>query len=204
MVRTDNGSENGIMAGMQRYARQNGTDEFAGEKSHKYGTSPSNQRIEAWWSFLRKGKTSWWMDFFKDMIASGIVEVGNELHMECLWFCFQSVLQDELDKVKTHWNTHRIRKSKYGTVSGVPDVLYFLPERSGGDECIVLIEQHTINEMEEYLQTEESSNSNNTVIENDYQEYFHYVIDNSDLQFPAGVTEAFELFQQLIRIAEST
>ena len=138
------------------------------------------------------------------MIASGIVEVGNELHMECLWFCFQSVLQDELDKVKTHWNTHRIRKSKYGTVSGVPDVLYFLPERSGGDECIVLIEQHTINEMEEYLQTEETSNSNNTVVENDYQEYFHYVIDNSDLQFPTGVTEAFELFQQLIRIVEST
>ena len=61
-----------------------------------------------------------------------------------------------------------------------------------------------MNEMEEYLQTEESSNSNNTVVENDYQEYFHYVIDNSDLQFPTGVTEAFELFRQLIRIAEST
>ena len=112
--------------------------------------------------------------FLKDMLASEILEVGNELHIECLWFCLQSVLQDKLDKVKTHWNTRRIRKSKYGTLSGVLDVLYCLLERSVGDECILLIEQHTINEMEEYFQTEKSSNinKNDTVVKIDCQEIF--------------------------------
>ena len=53
LLRTDNGTEN-VMAGMQCYFRSNGADEFAGVKAHRYGSSPANQRIECWWSFLRK------------------------------------------------------------------------------------------------------------------------------------------------------
>lgn len=65
------------------------------------------------------------MDFFKDMIASGQLELGNILHMECLWFCFEPVLSLELDAIKIQWNTHRIRQTRnHGTVSGVPDVMY--------------------------------------------------------------------------------
>ena len=50
LLRTDCGTENGIMATMQCFVTQDGNDEFAGEKAHKYGSSPSNQRIECWWS----------------------------------------------------------------------------------------------------------------------------------------------------------
>ena len=53
LLRTDNGTEN-VMAGMQCYFRSNGADEFAGVKAHRCGSSPANQRIECWWSFLRK------------------------------------------------------------------------------------------------------------------------------------------------------
>ena len=56
LLRTDCGTENGIMAAMQSYFRQDGADVFAGEKSHKYGSSPANQRIECWWSFFRRGR----------------------------------------------------------------------------------------------------------------------------------------------------
>ena len=68
LLRTDCGTENGVMAGMQCYFRQNGRDAFAGEKSHKYGSSPANQRIGAWWSHFRRGRAGWWIDFFKDMV----------------------------------------------------------------------------------------------------------------------------------------
>ena len=33
---------------------------------------------------------------------------GNDLEMECLWFCFSKLIQQELDHVKDNWNTHYI------------------------------------------------------------------------------------------------
>ena len=35
------------------------------ESVHTYGTSPGNQRIEAWWSFLRRIGFQWWIKLFE-------------------------------------------------------------------------------------------------------------------------------------------
>jgi len=43
-LRTDCGTENVLIAAIQH---------LTGGR-HKYGTSPGNQRIEAWWSFYRR------------------------------------------------------------------------------------------------------------------------------------------------------
>lgn len=51
---TDCGTENGLMAALHCSLRSVHADEFAGAKSHMYGTSTSNQRIESWWSYFRK------------------------------------------------------------------------------------------------------------------------------------------------------
>jgi hypothetical protein len=136
IVRSDCGTENGMLAGMQCYFRRDGNDVFSGNNAHKNGTSPANQRIESWWSYFRGARTGWWMDLFKDMVASGQLELGNTLHMECVWFCFQPILSSELDDIKTQWNSHRIRQTRnHSTVPGIPDVLYYLPERFGAVEC---------------------------------------------------------------------
>ncbi|XP_022786842.1 uncharacterized protein LOC111327021 isoform X2 [Stylophora pistillata] len=137
LVRTDCGTENGTVAAIQSYFRQEGNDEFAGEKSHTYGTSPANQRIECWWSSLRRARTSWWIDHFSNIVNTGLVD--TKLSKECLWFCYERVLQDELDKVKHHQNTHRICPSRHSTVPGIPNVLYHLPHRSDGMDCKVTI-----------------------------------------------------------------
>ena len=54
LLRTDNGTENVIMAAMQAYFRSDGDDELAGVNAHRYGSSPANQRIECWWSSCEK------------------------------------------------------------------------------------------------------------------------------------------------------
>lgn len=64
IVRADAGTENISVAGIQRFLRSGTEDAFSGEKSFLYGRSVSNQRIEAWWSFLKKSNASWWIDFF--------------------------------------------------------------------------------------------------------------------------------------------
>ena len=84
------------------------------------------------------------------------------------------ILQEELDKVKAHWNSHLIRDSRHDTISGRPDELYLLPECHGGEENLLMhISEDRINQMNHaMLQFEEETNT--------YQEYFQYILDNSD------------------------
>ena len=45
---------------------------------------------------------------------------------------FYGILQDELDEVMKAWNQHRIRRIRMSEGSeGVPDFMYFLPNRYG-------------------------------------------------------------------------
>ena len=62
------------------------------------------------------------------MVESGAYNANNEFQLFCMRFCFVNVLQRDLDQVKEYWNCHLIRGSGYATVSGRPDVLYYLPE----------------------------------------------------------------------------
>lgn len=196
VVRSDCGTENGVLAAMQCYFRKDGNDVFAGHNAHKYGTSSANQRIEGWWSYFRRARTGWWMDFFKDMVASGQLEIGNTLQMECLWFCFSPVLSCELEAVKMQWNTHRIRPTRnYGTVAGIPDVLYYLPGNFGAAECKRAVANERIHEMEQHAIGDEEFDTLEI-----YKEYFNYVLDKEDLNLPAN---AFELYLKLIEFASS-
>ena len=96
------------------------------------GSSPANQRIEGWWSFYRRNRSTWWINFFKDLIDRDLFHPGNQLEEEALWYCFSGVLQKDLDLVREPWNTHRIRDSKHDTLPGRPDELFLLSECSGG------------------------------------------------------------------------
>ena len=84
VVRGDCGTENIHIAAVQRFLIRNSQDNLAGEKSFLYGKSVANQRIEAWWAFLRKSNTHWWMSFFNDVTALGQYDNSDVIHVECL------------------------------------------------------------------------------------------------------------------------
>ncbi len=92
IVRADKGTENGKVAAIQRFFRRNGLDEHSAEKSFKYGKSVSNQRIEAWWSTLKKRCSQWRMDHFKELTDPGyfskfnIINTSNFILTETKWF----------------------------------------------------------------------------------------------------------------------
>ena len=132
VVQTDCGTENVVLAAIQGVFCRNASHPYSGPYSHRYGSSPANQRIEAWWSHYRKNNSEWWIDLFKDLTAYGCFEPGNFIHVCCLQFSFMVLIQQELDLVATEWNSHRIRKNRMAECpSGVPDELYFLSEFSG-------------------------------------------------------------------------
>ena len=109
------------------------------------------------------------------------------------------VVLRRLDLVKNHWNTHRIRRSKYGTVPGMPDVLFYLPHRSGAVDCKIHVTQEQTDAMEVHTQIHDTDNEDTLI----YQEYFHYVMDSEELPYPSNHTEAHDLFEYLIAVGQS-
>ena len=131
-TRTDCGTKNGVIAAAQCYCRSNDDYPFQGEQAHSFGTSHHNQRIENWWSPLKKTCSSWWITFFKDLVEEKQLNLCDEFTKECLWFSFNGVLLDSLDEVQLYWDTHYIRSSRHKTTAGVPDILLIIPEEFGG------------------------------------------------------------------------
>ena len=92
IVRADFGTENGHVATIQRFLRRNGIDVFSGDKSFMYGKSSLNQRIEQWWSTLRKENIQFWMDLLEQLTLDGYFD-GTYLDKALMQFCFMKLIQ---------------------------------------------------------------------------------------------------------------
>ena len=116
---------------------------------------------------LRRSWSSWWMNFFKDLIARGALDTSNTLQLECLWFCFSPVLKRGLEEVKDSWNSHYVRKSRYHTQAGIPNQLYLLPETVGAEDFKREYDGHDLIQIEDSVNVSTENHSA-------YQEYFAY------------------------------
>ena len=198
-VRGDRGTENVNVAAMQRFFRRDGTNSMAGEKSFLYGRSVSNQRIEAWWSFLCKNDTDWWINFFKDLKDVGLYCDDDPLHVECLRFCFFPLIREELNRIAQHWNLHKIRPSlNQESPPGRPDVLYFLPELR---EAISYL--HTIDEDATVVAEEMCCDNAIAPSDNTFAELAEMVMEGYNLQMPSTASEASILYSELLHHIES-
>ena len=72
---------------------------------------------------------------------------------------FHGLFSRILIKFTEHWNSHDIRKSRYSTVSGVPNILYMLPEYNGKQDCLVPSENQDIEEMKAHCELEDQRNT---------------------------------------------
>lgn len=184
---TDLGTENSLAAALHAYFWED-------VDAHSYVPSPRNQRIESWWSFYVKTSGAWWRNFFRQLETDGTIDMTSDLNMECLWYCFSGVIQKDLDVVKKQWNTHRIRKSRFDTVSGRPNILYFLPSRSEGEENLkLLVPRQELHRMTQYISIIKK--------ETDYQVYFKYAQRILQISDPENYHEALVLYNRLIVVA---
>ncbi|XP_046855923.1 uncharacterized protein LOC124449024 [Xenia sp. Carnegie-2017] len=179
-IRSDCGTENGVISAAQCYFRANDSWPMEGEQAHTFGTSTHNQRIENWWSHLKKSCTSWWIQFFKDFVQQRQLNLCDDNVKQCLWFAFQS----SLDEVQLYWNTHHIRPSRHETVSGVPDILFSIPEQYGGFDCLVQVPDEKLQEVEMRIAQQETENGKI------FQDYFNYLVDIQQLEFPEDYNDA--------------
>ena len=66
-------------------------------------------------------------------------------HVECLRFCNMDLIKDELHRFARLWNNHRITPSiNCKSLSGRPDLLYYLPKISAIQNFLVSIDNDEI------------------------------------------------------------
>ena len=190
MIRTDRGTENVLLAAAQSF--------FVNSmRAHAYGPSHHNQRIEAWWAYLKKSMTSWWINFLKDLIDEGVYDPSNLLQLECMRFCFVHIIQRELDRTVASWNSHCIRRSRYDTVSGIPNELYHIPEINDAEDYKLSVEQSTVDEVQRCLSLSRPSSKQ----ENLYHDYFAHTMDLLGCAVPENWQDALDLYKLLARHA---
>jgi len=194
----DRGSENVYVAASQRFLRRNQDDGMAGQNSFTYGRSVSNQRIEAWWSMLRRSCTNWWMNYFKDLIDQGFYDTTNPMQVECLKFCYLSIIRNELIQMKNTWNNHRIRRNQSTQENyrpcGIPNILYHALENN------VIVHKKEIN-FEDLAIVEDTCcemNNHNYICSREFFDLASIIIEENNFELPNNAAEAFQLYTAIL------
>ena len=192
ILRADCGNKNCLMAGIQCKLANN-------IDAQSYGSSISNQKIKNFWSHFRRIYLSRGIDFFKDLVATGSLILGNIVQMECLWFVFSLLIQCELDRLAKEWNTHKIRKSNNSLISGIPDELYFFPESQGYEQCRKNIAMEEVTKVVNESTVHLDFQGIQTTSEPDLVDYFKYLVRASNELYPLTTWEgAKKLYQYMI------
>ncbi|XP_019859723.1 PREDICTED: uncharacterized protein LOC109587956, partial [Amphimedon queenslandica] len=132
---SDYGTENCTVASLQ-IAFHLKSNSFLGSHAYIYGPSKSNVKIEGWWSQLRRGKTSWWIDKFKRLKERGLFD-GSILHKFALAYTTVGIITRELEEFKNYWNSHKLRHNRKASLpSGIPQNLYLMPHLYGAQDHI--------------------------------------------------------------------
>ena len=181
---------------MQRFFRRSHNDGLANELSFRYGPSTRNQRIESWWSILRKSCCSWWIIFFKDLCDETIFDPSIWYHVQFSRFCFMSVVQIELDQTKNLWNNHYIIRKTHNAESppGRPNVLYFTPTLSNGEECKLPSNDHDFLLAEQMVEEPSFLGCSQEILE-----FAILVMQEYDIDVPNDFIQAKELLLLLLR-----
>lgn len=130
IIRTDHGTEVTIMEDIHVALRYMHPDENAGDGSFLKGRSTHNQRIEAYWLQFRKHMGDFYMQLFKKMEVDHLLDISNPLHIECLRYCFHSLVKEDILATRKEWNEHNIRKQSMRMFTGAkPNEMYDCPEK---------------------------------------------------------------------------
>ena len=85
-IRSDFGTENVLVKDIHSSFRNNA------ERCFLYGSSTMNQRIEAWWSMLRKEGLQFWIKLFRQLKEDGEFS-GTWLDKNLIRYCFMELIQ---------------------------------------------------------------------------------------------------------------
>ena len=199
-IRADRGTENVHICSSQRFLRRHHIDACAGEKSFQYGRSVSNQRIESWWSYLKKDTLEVWVNYFKDLRDQGLYNDTDNLNVEALKFCFYGCLQTDLDDTFEYWNNHRIRHTIGANgPHDRPNIMYELPAKFNCTERKVSIDISDLNLVESSL----CKTPSQFCCSKEFRDLAGILMAENNLDWPATRRECETLYFTLINLIQN-
>lgn len=177
-LRTDAGTENGVMAAIQAEIHQ---DVYA----HIFGPSTSNTRIEGLWSKMSSVISSW-IDFFETMCDNRLFHKGHEKETAALRFSFMGLIRKSLLLFKTYWNTHNITATS-DSPGGVPDVLFYTEESHASPPSV----QSITAARERCVQPSVTGSD-------EIDEYLQHIMQLEDFHLPTSKQEGGVLYDRLL------
>ena len=103
MLRTDCGTENNVCAAIQSTIHPT-------SNAHLYGSSVTNQRIEALWCKL-KPAVAGWKQHFKQLHENHLYAPQDDNQLSAFRFSFMDLIQETLNGFMLYWNTHHVRQA---------------------------------------------------------------------------------------------
>ncbi|KAI9748017.1 MAG: hypothetical protein M4579_007333, partial [Chaenotheca gracillima] len=128
-VRSDKGSETGLMAECQVQFRRYEKPEVPWERIYGFGTSTKNQRIEAWWNTMASGQTESWKRHFEQLKGDGFFD-GSDYDIIALRYVYMPVIRQHIHRFVELHNNHRIRRQRARDTylpTGKPFAIYHYP-----------------------------------------------------------------------------
>lgn len=119
-----------------------------------FGTSKANQRIEAWWNQMCGTALGRWRDTFIEMSYMQVFDPQKMIDRIAIKAIYIPIIQDEAKQFVYQWNNHRIRKQpeRPHTIPGIPGVLYNYPEKSGAEQCGLVVDSSLLEPFQQDLQ----------------------------------------------------
>ena len=109
--------------------------------SFRFGSSTAKQRIESWWSIIRRSR----LNFFKDLRDQSHFDASIAYQVDALRFSFMGLLKSELHETRELWKHHCTREVRNSECpAGRPDVLYHLPSSPDAKNFGFDVSQHDI------------------------------------------------------------
>ena len=200
IIRADRGTENVNIELMQILLRDDDGDHMAQlGGAFLYGKSTQNQRIECWWSKFKQLGMNYWIDHFKRLLDVGILDPSDDIHIQCVRYCYTHILQQELDTTRKLWNTHYIRKNRnLRSPSGKPDVIYHLPHRYGATDYLKPIDEECMGYLKDNLASKDIFLCETRA----HEELFTLYLMEGNMSQPTNIEEADNLLVYLLDTIE--
>ncbi|XP_072572079.1 uncharacterized protein [Paramormyrops kingsleyae] len=193
LIRGDRGQENFVVGQMQMafHMREQGNQ---AQQCFRMGTSVHNQRAECFNSILKRTWLKKWLITFEAMMESGILELDNPVHINCLQYTHFPLLQEDLKIEQILWNTHDIRKQRNAPGPfGKPDLLYTSPP-PGYTDLLHPVDTDLLDYAEELISEKEEPL---LVANQEFRDMCQTILENS--HFPSTTDGCLAAYLMLIQ-----